>query len=132
MNQLDVVVTIFGYLATIFCIKKSSGKLKIQAKAYLYHLLSRLLAGGTILLVVRLPILTPSFSLFINFMLTWLLAILGTISLLVYLKTKEVLYKYYFVFTLLFYLFGRSPHLSWIILAYLLLSLYNQKNKGKT
>ncbi len=130
MKPLDVILTIVGYLVTIYCIKKSSGKLRIQATAWLYNLLTRLLIGSFSLLVY-IPFIDFKFTIFIFQYLVWILIILSVISLMLYLKTKNDIYKYYFVFMVLYILFGLGHYLEWIILGYLLLSLYNQKNKRK-
>jgi len=129
MELYIVIRTILFYVTTIFVVKKGKRKLKVQALAYLYHLLSRLLNLIPILIVQfndSFPLLSAIF--YFSF---WFPAGLGIVSLAVYLKTKKVIYKYFFVFALLFYLFGKNGMLDLVILSYLLLTLYNQ-NKQKS
>lgn len=118
---------IIVYITTIFVVKKGKGKLKVQAIAYLYHLLSRLL-NLTPILIAQLDgslLLLPV----ISFIFFWLPAGLGIASLVIYLKIKKAIYKYFFVYTLLFYLFGKNGILDLTILGYMLLTLYNQSKQ---
>ena len=108
MHEINPFLVFFiGLTISLWGLKKGNLKLKNISKSYLAYLLIKQMF----------------------YVYLWIPAILGVASLFIYLKNKFPVYKYFSVFILLFYLFGKSSILDLTISAYILLDLYNQKIK---